>query len=167
MASSMDKFREAHFEQLSAARRDAEQRVSHQLTLSEKGLGAIMVANGGALIGLFTFIGNVVSKPTAIHFDLRFIWCAFACFCIGVSATLLAFLCAFLSQDRFYFQSNAEIERHRRTLAVGEVDIDVSAETAANVAGMRFYYGGVFCALIAFISFTVGCGFALAGVLPA
>src|SRR3546814_9846485 len=47
---------------LAAARAEAAERVRNQMTLAEKSLSALMVANGGALIGMFTFIGNIAVK---------------------------------------------------------------------------------------------------------
>lgn len=154
-------------EELAAARADAAERVRQQHSLSEKGLGSLLIANGGALIGLFTFVGNAVGKEAAISFDLTLIWASFWAFSAGVALTLSAYLLAFLSQDRFYFQSMHEAERWQRSLAAGVADQDVDAERRANSLGMKFYNGGIVCAAIAIFAFMIGCGLALAGVLPA
>ena len=166
MGSIMATLDERTLEDLAATRADAMERVRQQHSLSEKGLGALMIANGGALIGLFTFIGNAAGKA-AIHFDLAMIWAAFWLFCVGVGATLAAYLMAFLSQDRFYFQAMHEAERLRRTLAAGAIDRDNTLELRANRQGLRFYLAAIICAAAGIVSFLIGCGLSLAGVLPA
>ena len=158
MGSIMATLDERTLEDLAATRADAMERVRQQHSLSEKGLGA--------LIGLFTFIGNAAGKA-AIHFDLAMIWAAFWLFCVGVGATLAAYLMAFLSQDRFYFQAMHEAERLRRTLAAGAIDRDNTLELRANRQGLRFYLAAIICAAAGIVSFLIGCGLSLAGVLPA
>ncbi|WP_179045700.1 hypothetical protein [Sphingobium lactosutens] len=167
MQLSMATLETRTLEDLGASRADAAERVRQQHSLSEKGLGALMVANGGALIGLFTFVGNATGKAGSLHFNLPMIWAAFWLFCVGIGMTLASYLMAFLSQDRFYFQSMHEVERLRRTLAADIVDRDTAKEELANQQGMNFYKCAIICAGIAIVSFMIGCGLALGGVLPA
>src|SRR3546814_20929790 len=87
------------------------------MTLAEKSLSALMVANGGALIGMFTFIGNIaVKSPNSMTFNAGLIWGGFSAFCAGVVLALIAHVAAFPSQDQFYRQSIHEVWRHQRSL---------------------------------------------------
>ncbi|BBD01834.1 hypothetical protein YGS_C1P3089 [Sphingobium sp. YG1] len=131
-------------------------------------MAALMVANGGALIGLFTFIGNVVGKSNAkLNFDTTLLWSAFACFAGGVAMVLTTHLFAFLSQVNFYNQAAHEMWRHQRTLANDAVESDNSAEFRSYTLGTRMMVIGISTLLLALLCFVIGSGIALAGVLPA
>src|SRR3546814_12395598 len=76
---------------LAAARAEAAERVRNQMTLAEKSLSALMVANGGALIGMFTFIGNIaVKSPNSMTFNAGLIRGGFSAFCEVVVLALIA-----------------------------------------------------------------------------
>lgn len=166
MIGPMSTVEERTLEDLAASRADAAERVRNQQSFAEKGLGALTVANGGALIGLFTFIGNAVGKHTAIRFDLSHLWLAFGAFCVGVALTLIAYLLAFWSQVHFYRQAMHEVERFHRSLAFPDRAVDQTAENKANSSGQKAYGVAFFAALLALAAFVAGCGLALAGVLP-
>lgn len=146
---------------------DAAERVRFQASFAEKMLNALMLANGGAIVGLFTFIGNVAGKKDApIHINATPLWVAFACFVIGLALTLGAHVLAFLSQQMFYYQAMEEVERYDRTLAMNELQVDRSAELANNAKGLRYYGIGIAMAVAGVILFVCGAGCALFGLLP-
>lgn len=146
---------------------DAEQRVRFQASFAEKMLNALMIANGGAIVGLFTFIGNLVGKKgSPIAFSVTPLWVAFACFVIGLSVTLAAHFSAFLSQQMFYYQAIAEAERFERGLVANEPDEDRDREIEHNQRGNRHYLTGLGLAFAGIVLFVVGCGSALFGLLP-
>ncbi|CAD7336088.1 hypothetical protein FIM10_04115 [Sphingomonadales bacterium 56] len=146
---------------------DAEQRVRFQASFAEKMLNALMVANGGAIVGLFTFIGNLVGKKgSPIVFSVTPLWVAFALFVLGLGLTLAAHLFAFLSQQMFYYQAIAEAERFERGLMTDEPEADRSKEEAHNRSGGRHYMTGLGLAFFSILFFVVGCGSALFGLLP-
>jgi hypothetical protein len=57
------------------------------------GLKGAFAANGGAIVGLLTFVGNraVVVEPQTL-------WWAFVWFSLGIGGALLAYLAGFLAQ---------------------------------------------------------------------
>lgn len=151
---------------LAAARADAGERVKAQLTIADAAIKALMLANGGAMIALFTFIGNLVAKsPAALPFNTGRLWIAFACFVVGLTAALFCYVCAFLSQDRFYNQSMVEVWRQQPAWQLGIPSIVDPREQNLNSQGMRAYGIGLLLAGAGIIAFMVGCGFALSGVL--
>lgn len=146
---------------------DAEQRVRFQAGFAEKMLHALMIANGGAIVGLFTFIGNLVGKKgSPIAMSVTPLWIAFACFVIGLALTLGAHVFAFLSQQMFYFQSIEEAERFERAIAMDEPQLDRSKEVTHNRMGNRHYATGLVLATAGILLFVTGCGSALFGLLP-
>lgn len=152
---------------LAAARAESVDRIRHQMTLAEKSLSALMVANGGALIGMFTFIGNVAAKsPDSMMFNVGLIWGGFSAFCVGVALALIAHLGAFLSQDRFYQVSMLEVWRHQRSLLNDVEHLDRADELRFHAQGGMIYYGSLVLSILSILAFMIGCGFSLAGVLP-
>lgn len=150
---------------LEAATKDAADRVKNQLAIAQEALKALLLANGGAMIALFTFIGNVLSRSAAVQFNASFLRWAFMAFVAGFVVDLLAYVLAFLSQDRFYYTTMAEVERLSRSILTDTVDTDQSAEIKHHRSGQRFYIVGLGLAVISVLCFATGCGFALAGVL--
>ena len=61
------------------------------------GLKGLFLANGGAIVALLTFIGNV--RPAPI--DTRGIWWAFAWFSLGLATILLTHILGFVSQTAY------------------------------------------------------------------
>ncbi|MEV4934609.1 hypothetical protein [Sphingobium sp. LSP13-1-1.1] len=151
----------------SSALTDAADRIRFQASLAEKFLNAMLIAHGGAIIGLFTFVGNVSSKGDGpLVLGIRSIWAAFACFVLGLALTLAAYLLAFLSQHHFYRQSLHEAERIDRALAMDEPQIDRTKERQSNAAGFRHYSRGLIVAAVSVTLFLLGGGLALFGLLP-
>lgn len=151
-----------------AAYADAAERVRFQASFAEKLLNALMIANGGAIIGLFTFLGNLIGKQgSPIHVSVVPIWAAFVCFVLGLALTLAAHIMAFLSQQMFYFQAMEEVDRFDRAIVMDEPQMDRSAEIAHNSSGNRHYARGMAMAGVGIILFVAGCASALIGLLPA
>ena len=146
---------------LAAAITEGQERIRIQAVLAQKLLAALLLANGGALIALFTFIGN-----SAVVIRAGLLWAGFGAFVLGLVLALAAFVLAFLSQDRFYLTCHHEAERHRASLRAGIVQEDNSAEREAIAQGLRFYAVGVAIAVGSIVAFALGSGLALAGVLP-
>lgn len=146
---------------------DAAERVRFQAGFAEKMLNAMMLANGGAIIGLFTFVGNLIGKAgSPIILSIAPLWIAFASFVLGLSLTLGAHFFAFLSQQKFYEQSMHEVQRLERALALDEPQFERSAEIASNKRGHRYYSIGLAIAVIAVLLFIIGSGAALFDLLP-
>lgn len=151
---------------LAAARADAAERNKAQLTIADAAMKALMLANGGAMIALFTFIGNLVAKsPAAVPFSTQRLWGAFACFVVGLTAALLCYVCAFVSQDRFYNQAMVEVWRQQEAWQRSLNSLPNAREVRFFKQGMAAYATGIVLAFCSIIAFMVGCGFALSGVL--
>ncbi len=153
---------------LQAAREELVERLRNQMTFAEKALAAMMLANGGALIALFTFIGNTVGKSDApLKFSTSYLWGGFALFSLGVALVLVTHLFAFFSQFNFYNQAGEELWRHQRTLRTNVFDTDTSAEEAENRRGNTHLSWGIATLICSLVCFLGGAGLSLAGVLPA
>lgn len=148
-----------------ASAKDAMERVKTQLALAQEAMKALLLANGGAMIALFTFVGSVISKGAPVRFDFDVLRLAFALFVAGFLFDLLAYVFAFLSQDRFYYQAMAELERYSRTIIADEADLDQTLEHRLNAHGQRWYLAGLIAATASVLTFAAGCAFALSGVL--
>lgn len=146
---------------------DAAERVRIQASLAERLLNGLLIAHGGANIGLFTFVGNLAGKPeTALRLNTGPIWLSFSLFVLGLALSLAAYLFAFLSQDHYYRQAMAEAERFERAILTGEAQSAGESEVAHNAAGLSYYRGGIGIAVMSIILFTAGGGCALLGLLP-
>ncbi len=144
---------------------DAAERVKNQLAMAQEALKALLIANGGAMVALFTFIGNVLAKAPATKFDAHILRWAFGLFVAGFVADLIAYVLGFLSQDRFYKQAIAEVERLSRSILADEPDRDQTKEAQLLARGQVFYLAGIAMAVLSVACFAVGCGFALSGAL--
>ncbi|UAK24177.1 hypothetical protein [Sphingomonas nostoxanthinifaciens] len=151
--------------QMSAATADAADRVKNQLALAQEALKALLIANGGAMVALFTFVGNVLSRAPTVRFDFHNLRVAFCLFVIGFTVDLIAYVLAFMSQDRFYNTSMAELERLRSAALIDQPILDQAKEFKLIGQGFGYYFCGLGLALVSVISFALGSVFALAGVL--
>lgn len=150
-----------------AARAEAMERLKFQNGIADAAMKALMLANGGAMVALFTFIGNLMAKAAngRIPFDTHGLWIAFACFVGGLVAALVCHICAFLSQDRFFNQSMREAWREQEAAIRKEASKISPLELRLFHQGMTIYFAGIALSLVSVTAFVVGCGFALSGVL--
>jgi hypothetical protein len=150
-----------------AARAEAAERLKFQISIADAAMKALMLANGGAMVALFTFIGNLIAKAntTKLPFSTNALWVAFACFVAGLVAALLCHIAAFISQDRFYNQAVREAWRTQEA-AVRSARTTISKlEIRIYRQGTAAYLVGIGLAIMSLCCFAVGCGFALSGVL--
>lgn len=149
-----------------AARADATERVKIQASIADAAMKAMMLANGGAMVALFTFVGNVLTKGGSSGlFNGAALRSAFACFVGGLVLALAAHVFAFMSQDRFYRQSIEEVRRSQRIRRNGEWETATQAEEKHNRRGNLAYVAGLVASVVSITLFSVGCWFALQGVL--
>lgn len=153
-------------QEYNVAKADASDRVKNQMSIADATMKALLLANGGAMVALFTFVGNLVAKSSkVVPFDPTRLWAGFACFVVGLVAALLVHAFAFLSQDRFYNQSMIEAWRQQTSMLTQVRSTPGEKELGMYRQGMAFYGIAFFIALISIALFAVGCGFALSGVL--
>ena len=75
---------------------DASERLKSQTDFSLSALKNLHLVNGGAIVGLLTFMGH---SPD--HYEKRAIWWALCWFSIGLALSLLAYFGAFCSQAAY------------------------------------------------------------------
>lgn len=149
-----------------AARAEATDRIKNQMSIADATMKALLLANGGAMVALFTFVGNLIAKSSAKPlFDAYALWTAFACFVAGLVAALLTHAFAFISQERFYHQSMHEVWRNQTMLLTGEAIDLTDPELRAVRFGQVAYSVAFVLAVASMICFAVGCASALRGVL--
>ncbi len=166
MITDYERITRAADQDYAVSRADAAERVKIQMSIADATMKALLLANGGAMIALFTFVGNLVAKSSkTVPFDPSRLWTGFFCFVAGLVAALLVHAFAFLSQDRFYNQSMIEAWRHQRTSLDGIPADPGERELQIFGQGHAFYSIAFFLAIVSMTLFAVGCGFALGGVL--
>ncbi len=150
-----------------AARTEALERIKIQYGIADATLKALMLANGGAMIALFTFIGNLMAKSAVprMPFSTHALWVAFACFVAGLVTALICHGLAFMSQDRFFNQVMREAWRMQDAAVRGAPTQTSDLEMKLFRQGQLFYFGGLATSLVSVVCFATGCGFALSGVL--
>lgn len=140
---------------------DAAKRIDFQVGYAEQGLKALMLVNGGAIVALFTFIGN--EAPVVL--DTGKVWWAFRCFAAGAALTLVAYFGAFLSQGNYYLSSQHEAWNCQIKMLTGEPgNYDY---VGPFKIGRRWERLGAAAAIAALLAFIAGAHFAIQGVLPA
>ncbi|HEY0148678.1 MAG TPA: hypothetical protein VGB70_06700 [Allosphingosinicella sp.] len=140
-----------------ALKAETSERMKIQADLAHSALRGLMLVNGGAIVALFTFIGN-----SNASFDRSLIWWAFGFFATGLILTLAANISGFLAQTHFFLQTNLQSWNAQLEMLGGEAKYE---HIPFYKRGMIYQRGGVASAVCALVAFIVGCGFALGGVL--
>lgn len=136
---------------------DAGRRLEHLNGAAQSVLRGLTVANGGAIVALFTFIGN--ARPSVDAASLK---TAFAFYGGGLILTLLASFASFFTHSAF-MMSDIEEMRNARDRAHGrQGDRDYMTHYAR---GNLCEVIGVVSAVLALAAFLIGSWFALSGVL--
>ena len=127
--------------------KDAEGRVRYQQEFAIAGLRALLLINGGAIIGLLTYAGNSSAERGAASLDIAFIW-----YVLALVATIMAYLFAYLSQGAFM---NATVFSAMRQLELdpgeeGSVENTKCLAKRGNIA-IGFAIALVVASLVGFI----------------
>lgn len=132
-------------------------RLSYQVEYSQSTLKNLTFVNGGSVVALFTFIAADKAK-----FDDNFIWQSFAFFVVGLTATLVAFICAFLSQH--YFMLTTAYQRWNPQRRIIGSDEPYKFDSLYKNGSIALFVGLTF-SIIGLIGFICGAIAALRGVL--
>lgn len=141
------------------SKQEFSERLRIQETLGTAGLKALLIVNGGALIALFTFIGNTGAASTIS--DVDSVWRGFACFVAGLAAAVAAHVTAYFMQASFGHQTVFEMW-NAQAKALG--DVPKHDPLTAYRAGYAYMVVTVVLVLASLILFCLGAGLALAGV---
>jgi hypothetical protein len=145
-----------------SARVEMVERLKFQVGYSEAVIKALVLVNGGAMVALFTFVGNA-SQANLFRFDIGQLWVAFALFATGISAALVAAVGGFFSQGFFYNVSQLDIWMAQEARLTGQTPKD--NRNPLMKWGRIFQYAGVASATSSMILFSIGAGIALFAVL--
>lgn len=130
-------------------------RFQHEYSLA--GIRGLFIANGGAVIALFTFMGN-----TQANFDHQFLWWSFLAFGSGIAAALAAYFGAYLSQAQFMYVTAHQMWNFQRIM----VGTDQTEDHEKPLKwGNRALNSAIGAAVASLTGFVVGSGFALSAVL--
>jgi hypothetical protein len=141
---------------------EAADRLKFQVEFVQAGLRSLMLINGGAIVALFTLIGNSAAA-TQVAVDQGKLWCAFVAFVAGLLFTLLTTFAAFFSQV-FYAESTVRQAWSSQREMLGGVGDNEHVKPFRK--GKCAEILGIACFSAALACFAIGAGFALAGVLP-
>jgi len=156
----LTKIRASHLYEIT---RDSERAVIAFATL---GLKSLLLANGGALVALLTFLGNVQGFPSA----RVAIWWAFALFVAGLFLALISVVFAYFAQSSVSFQTNAGAEGMFFHECRGQERLkDENFKDAASHHGVgnAMRTVAIVSAFLSAIAFAAGSGFGLAALMSA
>jgi hypothetical protein len=139
------------------------ERRSYQLQLATMVLRGLTLANGGAIVALFTFLGN---GGSAMHVRTQQIWIAFALFVAGLTFTIFAAFCGFLAQLLFGVATQYQAWGDQDAMLGDDGSRHAGKAKPAHKSGTLLQNIGIGIALVSLFCFALGSGFALAGVLP-
>jgi len=135
------------------------ERVRFQQEIGTNAIRSMMLANGGAILALLTFVGN--SRKT---FDAGDLFWAFSCFGAGVALSLLSYFAAYFSQAFFIDHDVYTAWNNQDELVSGEPRFSRQAAqgwTKGNVV----IWVAILLLLAALGTFVAGSYFALNGIL--
>jgi hypothetical protein len=138
---------------------EAAERLRFATDFAQSGLKALFLANGGAMVALFTLIGN----HGALKPDTTLIWWSFAAFVAGLVFALLSSLGAHISQNLYYILAQAIAWNARDQVHGGPAGHDLERPYNLGTIAQR---GATVAAIVSLAGFAAGAGLALAAVMP-
>lgn len=134
-------------------------RLRIQEGLGSAGLKSLILVNGGALIALFTFIGNVGSSGAIANVD--HVWIGFACFVAALAAAIAGQVTAYFMQAQYGVATTHEIWNAQSRIVGKPAPYD---HRTPHSVGSAFMIATVVLVIASFVLFCTGAGFALSGV---
>lgn len=137
-------------------RQESAARLQYQVDLAQALLKSLMIGNGGALLALLTFIGNVGAGIDRLN-----IWWAFLFYGGGLVAVFVAFTGGFFSQHQFYFAAMQEAWNAQDAMLGKPPTRDISRSwKLGNLA----LFIAIIAAIASLAAFIAGSLFALAAI---
>jgi hypothetical protein len=120
------------------------------ITLSVEALKMLALVNGGAAVALLTYLGNLVSHDSSGRVPLPRLTFSLEAYCGGLLLTVLAFVAAYLSQNRLYneerdlYYGRSVRRRHQWGVRLGGALAILSAAAfgLGSLAAARVLLGG-------------------------
>lgn len=124
------------------------------------GLRSLIIVNGGALVGLVTFIGNFGAAEDNSGAVL-----AFTLFVFGLFSGFLAVLFSYLAQQHFFWSETHDCDREAREMFGLDTNI-VRADLVNDwKIGTRYQIVAIVIALLSALMFVIGALAALNNIL--
>ncbi len=136
---------------------EAGERLRFQTEFSQSALKNLTFVNGGAIIALFTFIGNDNAQ-----FDANYLRWSFAAFLIGLFLSLFSYIGAYFSQGMFMHVTI--IQAWNSQLRMHGFDEKYDFKKEIKLGNVNLYLA-IMLAVGSLIGFGVGSYCALEGVL--
>lgn len=146
------------------AHRAAAERSKYVVEMAQLGLRSLVLVNGGALVGMLTFLGH--NAEMAVR---RQLWEGFGWLIAGLAFALAAIIAAYLAQQTF---SRSEYHEAYRLIltSYGDVDranLEEAKEDRSRDIGGWLQIAAILIAVCSFIGFAVGCYVALDALIEA
>jgi hypothetical protein len=133
------------------------------LELASIGLKGLLLANGGALVAMLTFVGNYDQQPLVI----ASLWLAFAMFVVGLVGTLAAIVFGYFAQGHATAASEAGAEK----IFFGELRNHPQVENLKTAEELKHIASGgilrtvaIVFALLSAAAFAGGAGFGISSL---
>ena len=140
------------------AKADVLERLKFQASFAETGWRSLTLVNGGAIVALFTFIGN--AGPSV---DESLIWTGFFFFVVGLGSNIVSILGGFLAQA-FYMKATTSIAWNKQAEMHGYQPPFAKVQQDEERTGDRWEILAIAAAVLSLIAFVAGASCALAGV---
>ena len=141
-----------------ATREEILERIRIQAAIGGSAMRTVVLVNGGAVIALLTFIGNTrTSGGLTLSLGL-------GCFLFGLALGLVAHAAAFMSQERFYRQTVAELQRIQQSQVDRQIHTNSNAELDLNASGSSWLNAAILLALGSVGLFIIGSVLSLAAI---
>jgi len=140
------------------AKADILERLKFQASFADAAWRSLALVNGGAIVALFTFIGN--ARPKIDH---SLIWAGFVCFAFGLALNIVSIMGGFLAQA-FYMKATTSSAWNKQTEMHGYEPQYVELQQREQTAGDRWEIVAIAAAVLSLIAFIIGAACALGGV---
>lgn len=143
-------------------RQETTDRLHIQEALGTGALKALVLINGGAIVALFTFLGN--ADADRISFDSDQVWVGFGLFVGGLVAAVCAQIAGYFMQARFGVATTHEMWNAQAKSLGAEPQYDATKPYRDGMVCQGF---AIFLVVAALVAFCAGAATVLSGVAPA
>jgi hypothetical protein len=140
------------------AKLDVLERLKFQAEFAQTAWKSLTLVNGGAIVALFTFIGN--ARPML---DQSRIWIGFVCFAVGLSTNIVSIMAGFLAQA-FYMKTTTSAAWNKQAEMHGYAPQYADEQMREARIGDIWEVVAIAACVLSLVTFVIGAGFSLAGV---